>query len=239
MTPEGQPVGSIHAGLVTVEAHEQSRVKMDEANHVEAVVLECRLEDVERARVQVREVRVGHQRARYRVVAFVAQHSLFDHAERAALEAVPVQGAHQREQVDVRSCAELIRHSRHDPSRPEHRQIERTTVEGRDLIGGLELVTQRVEESGFEPWLRQKHLSDPQPAIDRARDRCREHERSRAAAEAGRLGVQVGDIAGVRLQRRQRDDVLADNGSAESRRNLFKAARQQPHGTQARTRRRA
>ena len=90
VTPEGQPVGGIHPGFVAPQAHEQSRVKVDEADDVEPVVFERGLEDVERARVQVREVRVRHERARYRVIALVAQHPLFDHAERAALEAVPV-----------------------------------------------------------------------------------------------------------------------------------------------------
>src|SRR6266851_4913169 len=114
---------------------------------------------------------------------------------------MPVQGPHEREQV------------------------ERSPVEGGDLVRGLELLAQDVEERSLEARLRQEDLSDAQPAVDRARDRGGEHQRSRAAAETGRLGVEVRDVAGVWLQRRQRDYVLAQHRSAVRRRDLLEAAR--------------
>ena len=99
-------------------------MQVNEADHVEAVVLERGLEVSARAGAEVVEVGVGHHGARQRIVAFVAKHALLDQAERAAFKAMPVKSADQGQQVDVRRMRELAGHARHDPPRAQHRQVD-------------------------------------------------------------------------------------------------------------------
>ena len=99
-------------------------MEVDEADYVEAVVLEGRLQKISRAGAQVVEIRVRHQRAGQRIVSLIAKDSFLDHPQGAAFEAMAVQRQHQREQVDMGRVAEFARHARHDPSCAEHGQVE-------------------------------------------------------------------------------------------------------------------
>jgi hypothetical protein len=199
---------------------------MHEADHVEAVVLERRLQVLPRAGSKVIEVGVRNERARQRIVTFVAEHSLFDEAERAVFETVAVERAHEREQVDVMSVSKLARHARHHPPRAQYRQVERSAVERRDAARGLDLVAERVEEGGLHAGLGQEELRDAQPAIDRGRDRRREDVRPRAAGQAGGFGVEVGVVARIGIEGRKRDHVLPHHGGAERSAHLVEATGQ-------------
>ena len=90
MPSECEPVIRVHVDVRALQAAEQARVQMDQADHVEAVVLEGRLENIERAGAQVIEVGLWHQRARQRVVALVAEHAFLDKTQRARFQTMPV-----------------------------------------------------------------------------------------------------------------------------------------------------
>ena len=69
-------------------------------------------------------------------------------------------------------------------------------------------------------------MRDAQAAIDGSRH-CRGEDISAGAAhEAGRLGVDVCDGAGMGLQGRQRDHVLSHSRDAERREHSLESARQ-------------
>jgi hypothetical protein len=59
-----------------------------------------------------------------------------------------------------------------------------------------------VKKRSLHAGLRQEQLSHAQTAFDRTRDSRGKHERARATAEAGGLGVDIRDVSGVRLERR-------------------------------------
>ena len=215
-------------------------MKVHKADHVKAVVLERRLQEFKRPGAQVVEVCVRHQRARDWIVSLVAQNSLFDDAQSAGFEPVAVKGTHECEQVDVRLIGQLARHAGHHPARAQQREIKGAAVEGRNLVGRGDLVAQSFQECGLHARLRKKYLCDAQPAADRTRDRRNEGQRAGATGESGGLGVDVSDVARVRVKRRQRDDVLAQYRRAESSVDLLEPARQPPNGwLRARSRRSA
>ena len=154
MPSEGEPVIRVHVDVGALEAAKQTRVKMDQADHVEAVVLERRFEKIKRAGAKEVEIGVGHQGAGQRIVAFVAQDALLDITQRARFEAMPVQRANEGQQVDMRGMRELARHARHHPTRAQHRKVERPSVESRHPSGRLELLTQGMQKRRFHPRLR-------------------------------------------------------------------------------------
>jgi hypothetical protein len=67
-----------------------------------------------------------------------------------------------------------------------------------------------MQKCRLHPGLWQEELRDAKAAIDRSCDGGRKHIGPRAAAEAGGFGVDVRDVAGVRVQARKGNDVLAD-----------------------------
>src|SRR2546430_13363408 len=140
---------------------------MHEADHVETVVLERGFKKSESAGAQEVEVCVWHQCAWQWIVALETKDPLLHVSQRAALESMPVQGSHQRQQVDVRGMCELAWHSCHDPACAQHRQIERPAVERSEPIGRLELLLQRMEKGGLHPGFRQEELRNAKPAVDR------------------------------------------------------------------------
>jgi hypothetical protein len=66
-------------------------MKVYQADHVEAVVLEGSFQKWAGAVAQVLEVRVRHQGARDRVLALISKQALLDRAQVAALQPVAVQ----------------------------------------------------------------------------------------------------------------------------------------------------
>ena len=66
---------------------------------------------------------------------------------------------------------------------------------------GCELLVQGMEKRGLHARLRQEELGDAQPAVDRPGHRRGEDVGARPAGQPGRLGVDVGDRAGVRIER--------------------------------------
>ena len=120
MAAESEPIIRVHVDIRALEPAQQSRVQVNEADHVEAVVLERGFEKISRAGAQVIEVSIRHKRARQRVVALITEHALLDVAQRAGLEAMSVQGADKRQQVYVRFVGELARHASHHPTGAQH-----------------------------------------------------------------------------------------------------------------------
>jgi hypothetical protein len=108
--------------------------------------------------------------------------------------------------------------------------------EGGDPIRSFELLAEHVEERGLLAGLRQEQLGDPQAALDGARDRRGEDQCPGATAQTGRLRVDVRDIAGVVVERRQRDHVLAQQRGSVPGRNLLEAAREGTRGARPRSR---
>ena len=187
---------------------------MHEADDIEAVVLEHELQQPAWPVVHVLEVRVRRERSGDGVLSLVAEKPLFDRAKRAALHSMSIQRAHERQQVDVRWMLQVSVHASHHPSRAEDGQVERRAVEAANARRGGELVAQGMEECCLHARLGEKELGETQSAIDRSCDRGREHVGARAAGKACGLGVDVGDRAGVRIETRQAQHVLAQEGWA-------------------------
>ena len=61
MAPQGEPVLRIHVDVTSLQTSNQSRVEVDEADHIEPVVLERRFQEIEGAGAQEIKVRVGDQ----------------------------------------------------------------------------------------------------------------------------------------------------------------------------------
>jgi hypothetical protein len=200
-------------------------VQVHQADHIKAVVLQRRLEKIAAAGAQVVEVSVRHHRARQRVVALVAEDALLDVPKSAVLETVAIESTDQCQQIGVRTVLELTRHPRHDPASAQQRQVERAAVEGGDAARDLDLVMQGLEKRGLHARLGQEELREAEPGIDRRRDGGGEGVRPGPAGETGGLSVDVGDAAGVGVERRQGNDVLADRGQAERRVDLLEPAR--------------
>ncbi len=116
-------------------------------------------------------------------------------------------------------------HARHHPSRAKDRQVERRAVETAHTGRRRELVAQCVEECGLHARLGQKQLRETEPAIDRSCDSCRENIGARAARKARGLGVDVGDRAGIRIERWQSEHVLAQEGRTERRLDPLETSR--------------
>ena len=214
-------------------------MKVDEAYHVETVVLERSLEEGAVALAQVFEVGVGHKGARHGVVALVSEQAFLDRAQVAALESVPVKGPDQREQVDMGRARKLAWHSRHHPARPQDRQVERAAIERRYRPGLLNLAREGVKEGSLHAGLGQENLRHPKPAIDWCRHSGGKHIGPGTARKSGGLGVDVRDRAGVRVEGGQRNHILAQRGVAERCRHQLKSARQGALGMRAPNRRRA
>ena len=83
-----------------------------------------------------------------------------------------------------------------------------------------------MEECRLPARFGQEQLRHAQAAVDRGRDRGGEDVGARASAEAGRLGVDVGDAPWVGVEGRQRDDLLPHGGSAEWGQDVFESMRQ-------------
>jgi hypothetical protein len=96
-----------------------------------------------------------------------------------------------------------------------------------------------MKERRFHPGLRQEDLCDPKPAVDRPGDGGGEHVGSSPAGETGGFGVDVRDRARIRIERRQRDHILAQGRISEWSRHDLEAARQSVLEMRADARRRA
>jgi len=236
MPAQSEPVGRIHVRIRAAQSPQQKRVQVHEADHVEAVVLEHELQHLAWPVVHVLEVRVRRERSGDRVLALVTEEPLLDRAKGAALHSMAVKRAHERQQVDVRRMLQVSVHSRHHPSRAEDRQVERRAVEAAHARRLRELVAQRLEESGFHARLGQKQLRETESAIDRSRHSSRENVSARSAGKASGLGVDIGDRAWVRIQTRQSEHVLAQEGWTEWRLDPLETSRNLERGPRIRLR---
>ena len=209
---------------------------MDEADDVQPVVLEDGFQQRARPAAQIGEVGVRDQRARDGVVPLVTEDAFLDHSQRAALEAVPVEGSDQGEQVHMRRMVELTGHASHHPARLQNGQVERPAVEAGEAAGRCQLLTEAMEEGRFQAGLRQEELGQPEAAVERERNRGCEDIRARAAAEPGGLGVDVGHRTRMWVERRQGDDVLAEECVTERGRHRLESPRQLEGGLRLRSR---
>jgi len=139
---------------------------------------------------------------------------------------VPVQGSDESQQIDVCRAWPLAGHSRHHPARAQKGQIERAAIECRHHSRRLDLPGQRVQERCLHAGLRQEDLRHAKTAVDRPGDGGGENVGPGSSGQAGRLGVDVSDRAGVRFERRKRDHVLTDQRPPMWRRHELEAARQ-------------
>jgi hypothetical protein len=83
-----------------------------------------------------------------------------------------------------------------------------------------------VQERRFHAWLWKEELGDSKTAIGRTRHGRREDVGAGSTREARRLRVDVSDAARIRVERRQRDDVLAHRRAAIRRGYLLETPRQ-------------
>src|SRR2546430_4527146 len=129
MESEWEAILGVHVQVPAAQAAEQSRVEMDEADHVESVVLERGLQKIDGAGAQEVEVRIRHQCARQWIVALVTKHSMLHESRRAALESMLVRGSPRRQQIGGRGVCELARLSCHAPGGAQDGQVERPAIE--------------------------------------------------------------------------------------------------------------
>ena len=239
MASQREPVISVHVDIRSLQPAQETRVEVHQADHIEPVVLERRFEEVARTHAQVIEIGIRHERAWEWIVALVTEHPLLDKTQVAHLEAMAVERAHERQEVDVRRMRKLPWHARHDPPRTQHGEIERSTVERGEAGGRPDLFAQRVQKRRFHPRFRQEELGDAQAAVDRPGDGGRENVRAGAPCKPGGFRVDVRDRARVGVERRQRDHFLPESSHPVGSRHLFEAGRQLVTPLRSRSRRRA
>ena len=156
-------------------------------------MLERSFEKIERARAEVIEVRLGHQRAGQWIVALVAEYAFLDETQGACFQPMPVKRADEREQVDMRGEGKVAGHACHDPAGPQDGQVEGSAVERRETVSALELLAQRVQERRFHAGLGEKELRDAKAAVDGCRDGGGEDVGARSTSKPGCLSVDVSD----------------------------------------------